>query len=466
MDQRREINDTASQAADQEGAGASPGFGRRGKASSGARRRPGRKKAAALVAGAVAGLLVGTFAVEMGRVVGQNRKEAALAMDAEASARPWKRYADWPRANWDKFNTLAKADASPPAPKLDTPKKIEGAITGDPVQGQRLAFDRNRGGGCLACHAMGPASANQQVGNVAPDLSDIGNAGRTDEWFYNYVYDARVYNAETVMPPWGAHGFFNDGEIRHIVAFLKTLKTPIQYRSAIDDPTKRPVPKEDRDNLDPMVNPGMWAIDKAKELWSVKGPSGQACAACHANAEAQFKTWAAAMPRWEARLNKVLGVEEFVFRHAKATTGHVWLMQSEPNTAMAVYLRHLANGAEIKVDTASPAAKAAAVRGEKLMGTKIGQLNFACYDCHAPAKGALKWIRGQWLGESKGQIPHFPTWRTSRLEIWDIRKRLQWCGVAIRADELPPEASQYGDLELYLTSLNNGLKFNVPGIRH
>ena len=36
----------------------------------------------------------------------------------------------------------------------------------------------------------------------------------------------------------------------------------------------------------------------------------------------------------------------------------------------------------------------------------------------------------------------------------------------VRADELPPEASQYGDLELYLTSLNNGLKLNVPGIRH
>ena len=141
-------------------------------------------------------------------------------------------------------------------------------------------------------------------------------------------------------------------------------------------------------------------------------------------------------------------------------------MQSEPNTAMAVYLRHLANGAEIKVDTTSAGAREAAARGEKLMGTKIGQLNFACYDCHTAAKGALKWIRGQWLGESKGQVPHFPTWRTSRLEIWDIRKRFQWCGVAIRADELPPEAAQYGDLELYLTSLSNGLKFNVPGIRH
>jgi sulfur-oxidizing protein SoxA len=47
------------------------------------------------------------------------------------------------------------------------------------------------------------------------------------------------------------------------------------------------------------------------------------------------ETWAAAMPRWEQRLNKVLGIEEFVYRHAKATTGHSWLMQSEQNLAMA-----------------------------------------------------------------------------------------------------------------------------------
>jgi sulfur-oxidizing protein SoxA len=38
--------------------------------------------------------------------------------------------------------------------------------------------------------------------------------------------------------------------------------------------------------------------------------------------------------------------------------------------------------------------------------------------------------------------------------------------VAIWANELPPDAKEYGDLELYLASLNNGLKLNVPGIRH
>jgi len=49
--------------------------------------------------------------------------------------------------------------------------------------------------------------------------------------------------------------------------------------------------------------------------------------------------------------------------------------------------------------------------------------------------------------------------------MWDIRRRFQWCNVAIGADELPPDAKEYGDLELYLTSLSNGLKLSVPGIR-
>ena len=66
----------------------------------------------------------------------------------------------------------------------------------------------------------------------------------------------------------------------------------------------------------------------------------------------------------------------------------------------------------------------------------------------------------------KGQYDHFPTWRTSLLAIWDIRQRFQWCQVNIRADELPPDAKEYGDLELYLASQNEGQKLSVPGIRH
>jgi L-cysteine S-thiosulfotransferase len=394
----------------------------------------------------------------------QGTRAAPIAADGDASVRPWRRYHEWPARDAAKFNTLA-ALASPPAPT--GPYKHAAPVVGDPATGAKLAADRTRGGSCLACHVMGPAGGADLPGNVGPDLSEIGKAGRDDEWLFNYVYDARVYNPDTLMPPWGTHGIFNDDEIGHIVAFLKTLTAPARFPTALDDPAKRPAPVETRDNLDSMVNPGMWAVeDKAPELWTSPGPAGSACATCHQRPAEAFKTWAASMPAWEPRLGKVVGVEEFVARHAKATTGHVWLMQSQENAALAVYLRFLANGSAIAVDIESAPAKAAYERGAALSMRKVGQLNFACVDCHSPDRGARKWIRGQWLAEVRGQLDHFPTWRTSQQAIWDIRKRFQWCQIAVWANELPPDAKEYGDLELYLTAQSNGLKLNVPGIRH
>jgi L-cysteine S-thiosulfotransferase len=391
----------------------------------------------------------------------QAKKEVPLETKEDASARPWKRYAGWPTRDYSKFNTLGNL-ASPPAPK--EPRKISGPITGDAKKGAEMVADRNRGGSCLACHVMGPAGGANLPGNVAPDLSEIGNAGREDEWLFNYIYDGRVYNPDTVMPPWGSHGLFDDQEINDMVAFLKTLKSPAVFKTELDDPAKRPPPVEKRDNLDSIENPAMWAVDKAQELWKQAGAAGSSCNTCHSDPKTSFKTWAASMPMWEPRLNKVLGVEEFVTRHAKATTGASWPMETEENRAMSVYLHFLANGAPLKVDTSSPGAKAAMERGKELSARKVGQLNMACTDCHG--KVANHWIRGQWLGDPKGQYDHFPTWRTSLLAIWDIRQRFQWCQVNIRADELPPDAKEYGDLEFYLAVQNEGQKLSVPGIRH
>ena len=100
------------------------------------------------------------------------------------------------------------------------------------------------------------------------------------------------------------------------------------------------------------------------------------------------------------------------------------------------------------------------------MQRKVGQLNMASVDCHTQERHANKWVRGQYLVESKGTIAHFPTWRTSRGDIWDIRKGFQWCNVSVRANELAPEAAEYGDVELALTIVNKGEKLNSPGIRH
>ncbi len=387
--------------------------------------------------------------------------QAPLELGEDAAARPWKRYQGWPARDESKFSTLAKL-ASPPPPK--GPRKLSAPLAGNSENGAKLVADRNRGGSCLAYHVMGPAGGADLPGNVGPDLSEIGSAGREDEWLFNYVYDARVYNPDTVMPPWGGHGVFNDQEIGDIVAFLQTLKQPAVFKAELDDPSKRPAPVEKRDNLDAIENPGMWAVDKAQDLFKQQMPSGSACVSCHADAKAAFKTWAAGMPKWEPRLNKVLGVEEFVARHARTTTGVDWSMETDNNRVMSVYLHFLANGTPIKVDTTSAESKAAIECGKALSQRKVGQLNFACTDCHGISVN--HWIRGQWLGEPKGQYDHFPTWRTSLQAIWDIRQRFQWCQVNIRADELPADAKEYGDLEIYLASQNEGQTLSVPGIRH
>jgi sulfur-oxidizing protein SoxA len=382
---------------------------------------------------------------------------APLAVDAPAFKEPWTRYKGWPQDDW-KFNTL-RENLSPPAPTA--PVKINGPIIGDAENGKALVADRRRGGSCLACHVMG---SGELPGSVGVDLSEVGTWGRTDEELYNTVYDRRVYNPETVMPPWGTHAIFNDAEIRDIVAFLKTLTKPTVFKVDLDNPANRPEPVEDRDNLDPFVNPAAEIIDETgPATFAQAGPNGKACADCHKDPQA-LKGWAAAMPKWEPRLNKIMGVEEFLARHAKATMDADWLMQGPENTSLAVYVRALSNGVPLKPDVSSPEAKAALARAEALTHRKIGQLHLACTDCHQIA--AKTWIRGQWLGEFKGQLPHFPTWRTSRQEIWDIRKRFQWCGVAIRGNELPPDAPEYGDLELFLTVKNEGLELNAPGIRH
>src|ERR1043165_1351302 len=173
-------------------------------------------------------------------VFAQAKRPAPLELKADASARPWKRYAGWPTRDESKFNTLANV-ASPAAPKQ--PRKLSGvALTGDAGNGAKLVADRNRGGSCLACHVMGQAGNADLPGNVGPDLSEIGNAGRTDEWLFNYIYDPRVYNPDAVMPPWGGHGVFNDQEISDMVAFLKTLKQPAKFKTELDNPEKRPAP--------------------------------------------------------------------------------------------------------------------------------------------------------------------------------------------------------------------------------
>jgi sulfur-oxidizing protein SoxA len=350
---------------------------------------------------------------------------------------PWKRNTTWSQNDWSNYSNLRQTVKKP----VSVIQPITSRIKANPANGKKLVADKEKGN-CVTCHILPDVP---QPGNIGINLSFIGTWNLPDELLFNYIYDARIYNSKTVMPPWGAHNILTTDEIKDIVSYLKTLTIPVQFK-------KRPIPKNNVDNLDEFENPAMFELETGAELFI------ESCQKCHKNFP---NKWAATMPKFEPRLNKIIGIEEFITRHASATTGAKYLLQSEENIALAVYLRNLANGEKIAVDTSDTNTSLALKRGKVLTQRKIGQLNFACNDCHKKNRG--KWIRGQYIKNFAGMMEHYPTYRSSRDAIWDISTRIQWCNLAARANDLPPDAPEYGDLELYLTVQSNGYELSVPG---
>ncbi|MBI3028239.1 MAG: sulfur oxidation c-type cytochrome SoxX, partial [Candidatus Rokubacteria bacterium] len=90
-------------------------------------------------------------------------------------------------------------------------------------------------------------------------------------------------------------------------------------------------------------------------------------------------------------------------------------------------------------------------------------------DCHVKGagQGAEKFLGGRLLGNAEaGLTRHFPTWRTNFQVVWDMRRRMQWCMLPLGMNMLAADAVEYTELELYLTSFDNGKEMSVPGIRH
>jgi len=132
-----------------------------------------------------------------------------------------------------------------------------------------------------------------------------------------------------------------------------------------------------------------------------------------------------------------------------------------------VMIKMASNGLPVAIDTTSPAARAAIERGKASFYRRVGERNHACADCHTTDRGANKFLGGRFLGNvADGLTRHFPTWRTSQNEVWDMRKRMQWCMTPLGANMLAADSVEYAELELYLTTFDVGKPVNTPGIRH
>jgi len=266
-----------------------------------------------------------------------------------------------------------------------------------------------------------------------------------------------------------AEGILSSEEIVHVVAYLQTLKGPVAPEKDRErNPFTRSKPAGFGDNLDPTNNPAVVLADDGEALWTARGPSGKACADCHeADAARAMRGVATHYPKFVKPYGRVMSLEDFLEVHAPEATGRAMASQSADNLDMTMFVKRASNGLPVSVDVASPEARAALARGKASFYRKVGERNHACADCHTIDAAAGKLLGGRALADVRaGLTRHFPTWRTDRAEVWDMRKRFQWCMTPLGTNMLAADSIEYAELELYLTSFDNGKPLNVPGIRH
>lgn len=396
------------------------------------------------------------------RAIPQARGEFRTAADGKREA---VRYPRWTTRDFGAFRTYAYDDArpEPPVERVTMPP----GLTGDPREGRRLFMARALGP-CTGCHLI-PGDDVWPAGSIGPDLSTIGDRNLSNDYLYMLVHDSRVIYPQTSMPPWGTVGILKPPQIAHIVAFLQTLKSPLPPEKDRErSPFTRTKPVGFGDNLDPTNNPAVLRAEAAEALWTARGPAGKACADCHEGGPARAMTGVATRyPKYVKAQQRVMSIEDYLTVHAPETTGRPLLAQSRENLDLTMLIKMASNGMPVSVDVRSPEARAALARGKAGFYKRVGERNHACADCHTPDKGASKFLGGRFLGDvTSGLTRHFPTWRTSQGDVWDMRKRMQWCMTPLGMNMLPADAIEYAEIELYLTSFDNGKPMSVPGIRH
>ena len=214
---------------------------------------------------------------------------------------------------------------------------------------------------------------------------------------------------------------------------------------------------------DDFENPGMVAVDRGAELFHERREAEvDSCSGCHGQNGAGLDPKAIARyPVFDASLGGLVTLQ--------ARINHCWEIHLDrfPLTpgdsqliALETYVRHLAKGEKVKVQTDGEMAPLLA-RGEALYKTRFGQLDMACQHCHVQHQGQM--LRGQRL--SQGQANGFPEYRLGKGRITSFQQRLSECFVSFRAEPFEAGSEQADLLELYVTARGNGLPIETPAVR-
>jgi sulfur-oxidizing protein SoxA len=214
--------------------------------------------------------------------------------------------------------------------------------------------------------------------------------------------------------------------------------------------------------LDDTLNPGMLWVAEGESHWKVApGASNKSCAGCHGDASRSMRGVAARYPAFSPSLARPVTLAQRINLCRQAhQMARPWAHESQELLALEAYVGHQSRGMEL-MPGGDPRLVPFRERGLDLFRRRMGQLDLSCAQCHDGLAGGR-------LGGSAIPQAHptgYPLYRLEWQGLGSLQRRLRNCMSGVRAEPFPPDASEWVELELYLTWRARGMTLETPAVR-
>jgi L-cysteine S-thiosulfotransferase len=183
------------------------------------------------------------------------------------------------------------------------------------------------------------------------------------------------------------------------------------------------------------------------------------CARCHETPS--MRGVGARYPAWDGVLGKPVTLGQRINlcrqRHVKQPA---LAAESDALLALEAYVARQSRGLPITPD-ADPRLQPFRAQGQALYRQRMGQLDFACAQCHDDNPGRR--LAGSLIPQA--HPTGYPIYRLEWQGMGSLQRRLRGCMSGVRAEPFAPFSDEYTALELYLKQRAAGMMVDSPAVR-
>ena len=210
------------------------------------------------------------------------------------------------------------------------------------------------------------------------------------------------------------------------------------------------------------ANPAMLWVRDGEAAWNrPEGGAAVACAGCHGEASASMRGVAARYPAFDAVAGRPLDLAARINacreRHQRAPA---LARESDELLALEAWVAYQSRGRAI-APPADVRLEPWRAQGERLYRTRMGQLDFACAQCHDAHAGQR--LAGSTIPQA--HPTGYPIYRLEWQGMGSLVRRLRGCLSGVRAEPFAPDSDEMVALELFLARRAAGMRVETPAVR-